>query len=244
MTHDVTHEEMRDLVPAYAVDALEPEEARAFEAHLQGCEACREEVTRLQEVTAQLATGVATVEPPPWLREQVLAAVRPRHAAVPPRWWQLGLAAAAAVILLLGLGLLVEYQRARVLTAQIGLLSARLAAQERVLAVLSSPTGRTATLSGSVQANVHFMYDRATGQGALVVTDLRDPGARLVYQLWLITGQEPQSVGVFRPAAGQAIVIPVNADFRRYQAVAISVEQGPQGSAAGPTSAPILMANI
>jgi anti-sigma-K factor RskA len=239
----VTHEEMRDLVPAYAVDALEPDEARAFEAHLQGCEACREEVSRLQEVAAQLAAGVATVQPPPWLREQVLAAVRTRH-AVPPRWWPFGLAAAAAVILLLGLGLLVEYQRARVLTAQVGLLSARLAAQERVLAVLSSPTGRTAALSGSVQANVRFMYDRATGQGALVVTDLRDPGARLVYQVWLITGQEPQSMGVFRPAAGQAIVIPVNADFRRYQAVAISVEQGPQGSAAGPTSAPVLMANL
>lgn len=240
----MTHEELRDLIPAYAVDALEPEEASAFEAHLQGCEACREEVTRLQEVAAQLAAGVATVEPPPWLREQVVAAVSPRHAAAPPRWWQAGLAAAAAVILLLGAGLLVEYQRARLLTAQVGLLSARLAAQERVLAVLSSPTARTATLTGSVQANVRFMYDRASGQGALVVTELKDPGARFVYQLWLITGQEPQSVRVFRPVPGQAVIIPVNADFRRYQAVAISVEQGPQGSAAGPTSAPILVADI
>ncbi len=240
----MTHEDMRDLVPAYAVDALEPEEARAFEAHLQECEDCQEEVTRLQEVAAQLATGVAAVEPPPWLREQVLASVRPRPAVVPTRWWQLRLAAAAAVILLLGVGLLAEYQRSRVLTAQVAALSARLAAQESVLAVLSSPTGRTTTLSGSVQANVHFMYDRATGQGALVVTNLRDPGARFVYQLWLITGQEPQSVRVFRPAAGQPVVIPVNADFRRYQAVAISVEQGPQGSAAGPTGAPILSANI
>jgi hypothetical protein len=32
----------------------------------------------------------------------------------------------------------------------------------------------------------------------------------------------------------------VNADFRRYQAIAISVERGPQGSAAGPTTVPIL----
>lgn len=240
----MTHEELRDLVPAYAVDALEPDEARALEAHLQECEACREELTRLQEVAAELATGVAAVEPPSWLRGQVLSAARPRPAAVPPRLWQLGLAAAAALILVLGGGLLAEYQRVRVLTAQVGLLSSRVATQERVLAVLSSPTGRTTTLTGSVQANVHFMYDRATGQGALVATDLRDPGARFVYQLWLMAGQEPESMGVFRPAAGQAIVIPVNVDFRRYQAVAISVEQGPQGSAAGPTSAPILVATI
>jgi anti-sigma-K factor RskA len=240
----VTHEELRDLVPAYAVDALEPEEARALEAHLQECEACREELTRLQEVAAELATGVAAVEPPSWLRGQVLSAVRPRPTAVPPWMWQAGLAAAAALILLLGGGLLSEHQRVRVLTSQVGVLTSRIADQERVLAVLSSPTGRTATLSGSAQANVHFMYDRASGQGALVVTDLRDPGARFVYQLWLIAGQEPQSVRVFRPVAGQVIVIPVNADFRRYQAVAISVEQGPAGSAAGPTSAPILVATI
>jgi hypothetical protein len=36
----------------------------------------------------------------------------------------------------------------------------------------------------------------------------------------------------------------VNADVRRYQAVAISVERGPQGSAAGPTSIPILSGTI
>jgi anti-sigma-K factor RskA len=240
----VTHEELCDLLPAYALDALEPDEARALEAHLEECEACREELTRLQDVAAELAVGVTPVEPPSWLRGQVLSAVRPRVRAVPPRWWAVGLAAAAALILVLGGGLLAEYQRARALTTQIAVLSARLAAQERVLAVLSSPTGRTATLSGSVQANVHFMYDRATGQGALVVTDLGDPGARAVYQLWLIAGQEPQSMGVFRPAAGQATVIPVNADFRRYQAVAISVEQAPQGSPAGPTRAPILLATI
>jgi anti-sigma-K factor RskA len=240
----VTHEEQRDLAPAYVVNALEPEEARAFEEHLQGSEASREELAQLQEVTAKLAAAVVEVEPPPWLREQVLSAVRPRRAVASPRWWKLGLAAAAAAILVLGAGLLAEYHRTRVLTAQVGVLSSRIAAQERVLVVMSSPTGRTATLSGSVRANVHFMYDRATGQGALVVTDLRDPGSRLVYQLWLVAGQEPQNMGVFRPAAGQAIVIPVNADFRRYQAVAISVEPGPQGSAAGPTTTPILLATI
>ena len=240
----MTHEELRDLAPAYAANALEPDEARAFEEHLQGSEASREEVAQLQEVTAKLAAAVVEVEPPPWLREQVLSAVRPRPAAVPTRWWKLGLAAAAAAILVLGAGLLAEYHNAQVLTAQVGVLTSRIAAQERVLVVMSSPTGRTATLSGSVQANVHFMYDPATGQGALVVTDLRDPGARFVYQLWLVAGQEPQNMGVFRPAAGQAMVIPVNADFRRYQAVAISVEEGPHGSAAGPTSAPILQATI
>jgi anti-sigma-K factor RskA len=241
----VTHEELRDLIPAYALDALEPEAARTVEAHLPGCDECREELSSLQAVAAELAAGIAPVEPPAALRERVLARVRPRLLVIEPsRLWRAGLAAAAALILILGGVTLVQVQRIRTLTAAMGTLSSRLAAQERVLAVLGSPTSRTAALHGSVQANVRFVYDRAAGQGALVVTDLRDPGAGFVYQLWLVAGQEPQSAGVFRPIPGQPIVVPVNADFRRYQAVAISVERGPQGSAAGPTTVPILNAAI
>jgi anti-sigma-K factor RskA len=241
----MTHEELRDLIPAYALDALEPEAARAVEAHLPGCDECREELSSLQAVAAELAVGIAPVEPPAELRERVLAGVRPRFPVIEPsRLWRVGLAAAAALILILGGVTLVQVQRIRTLTATMGTLSSRLAAQERVLAVLGSPTSRTAALHGSVQANVRFVYDRAAGQGALVVTDLRDPGAGFVYQVWLVAGQEPQSAGVFRPIPGQPIVVPVNADFRRYQAVAISVERGPQGSAAGPTTVPILNAAI
>lgn len=241
----MTHDELRDLIPAYALDALEPEAARAVEAHLPGCDECREALSSLQAVAAELAAGIAPVEPPAALRERVLAGVRPRSLAIAPsRLWRAGLAAAAALILILGGVTLVQVQRIRTLTATMGTLSSRLAAQERALAVLGSPTSRTAALRGSVQANVRFVYDRAAGQGALVVSDLRDPGAGFVYQLWLVAGQEPQSAGVFRPIPGQPIVVPVNADFRRYQAVAISVERGPQGSAAGPTTVPILSGTI
>jgi hypothetical protein len=215
------------------------------EAHLPGCDECREELSSLQAVAAELAAGIAPVEPPAELRERVLAGVRPRFPVIEPsRLWKVALAAAAALILIFGGVTLVQVQRIRTLTATMGTLSSRLAAQERVLAVLGSPTSRTAALHGSVQANVRFVYDRAAGQGALVVTDLRDPGAGFVYQVWLVAGQEPQSAGVFRPIPGQPIVVPVNADFRRYQAVAISVERGPQGSAAGPTTVPILNGTI
>jgi len=241
----VTHEELRDLIPAYALDALEPEAARAVEAHLPGCGECRDELSSFRAVAAELATGVTPVEPPAALRERVLAVARPRRlAVVPSGLWRAGLGVAAALVLILGGITLVQFQRIRTMAAHMGALSARLAAQERVLVLLASPTSRTATLRGSTQANVRFVYDRATGQGALVVSDLRDPGASFVYQLWLVAGQEPESAGVFRPIPGQPIVIPVNADFRRYQAVAISVEQGPQGSTAGPTTVPILSGTI
>ena len=43
----------------YAVDALEPGERAAFELHLRGCAACREEVAAFAEVGAHLAAAVA-----------------------------------------------------------------------------------------------------------------------------------------------------------------------------------------
>lgn len=59
----------------YAVDALEPEERAAFEDHLRRCPGCRDEVSAVQEVGG-LLSGALAQEPPPELRENVLAAVR------------------------------------------------------------------------------------------------------------------------------------------------------------------------
>jgi len=241
----VRHEELRDLLSAYALDALDPEDARVVEVHLPACQECRRQLRALEGVAAELAAGVAGVEPPAALRARVLAiTARPQHPAVSPRAWMAGLAAAAIVIVILGGITLYQFQRLRTLGTHLEALAARQVAQERVLALLASPTVQTTALRGPIQANVRFVYDRTTGQGALVVTDLRDPGGRFVYQVWLVAGQEPHSAGVFRPIPGQPVVVPVTAEFRRYQAVAISVEEGPRGSSAGPTTAPILTATI
>lgn len=242
----MTHEELRDLIPAHALDALGPDDARAVEAHLAGCPECRRDLADLRDVAADLGASVAAVEPPAALRGRILEAVRrygpvpapvPARALAPGRWWTGALAAAAALILVLG-GVTV-YQSER-----LGRLTALLNRQERLLVLLASPTVRTATLSGSVRANVRFVYDRASRQGVLVVTDLQDPGAGFVYELWLVAGKQPQAAGVFRPVPGQPILVPVTADFSRYQAVAISVEHGPAGSPGGPTTTPILLATI
>lgn len=226
------HEDVRELLPAYALDALAPEEARAVEAHLLECDECRGELAAFREVAGALAGGVAMANPPADLRGKVLAAARPDRGAGRSAGWPWGLAAAAALIVLLA-------ATSAYLAHRVTVLTARLTTQERVLALLASPTAQSAVLSGSVQANVRFVYDRARGQGALVVSGLGDPGEGFVYELWLVAGKEPQSAGVFRPIPGQPIIVPVTADFGRYQAVAISVERGPQG-APRPTTAPIL----
>ncbi|HLW60429.1 MAG TPA: anti-sigma factor [bacterium] len=239
----MTHEELRELIPAYAIDALDLEDERAVEVHLEACPACQRDLAELRAVAAELAAGVGAVDPPPALRGRVLDAVRvktrgPIPAPSPrPRWVAGALAAAAGLLIILG-GL-AAYQSQR-----INALSGRLDQQDRLLALLAAPTTRSAQLTGSVRANVRFVYDRASGRGALVVTGLNDPGAGLVYEIWLVAGTQPRPAGIFRSTPGQPVIIPVAADFGRYRAVAISIEHGPQGSSGGPTTAPILAASI
>ena len=232
------HEQASELLVGFALHALDPEEARAVSEHAQTCGRCQSELASLREVTGQLGSAVAQVSPPPGLREAVLAGIRSRPDVITlPRGWVVGLAAAAAVLLLFLAGLGVSLNR------QLTAFSARLAAQEQVLALLAAPSARSVPLTGTVTAGVRFVYDPDRGRGALVVSDLRDPGRESVYQVWLIAGTQPESAGVFRPAPGQPIVLPVTADFSRYQAVAISVERAPSG-ALQPTTAPILIGKI
>jgi len=73
--NDSTHA----LTGAYVLDALEPGELAAFEAHLFVCPDCREEVRSVRTAVLRIS-AVSAIEPPPELRASVLdliAGVRP-----------------------------------------------------------------------------------------------------------------------------------------------------------------------
>ncbi|MGE0229006.1 MAG: anti-sigma factor [Dehalococcoidia bacterium] len=98
-------EELRDLLPAYALGILEPDEHAAVEAHLASCREHEADLVDLRATT--LALDLLREEPAasPALHERIAAITPPRpsegYAGAPsvlrPRWW---LAAAAAVALL------------------------------------------------------------------------------------------------------------------------------------------------
>lgn len=232
----MSDEHVLELLPAYALDALEDEEQRIVAEHLRTCTGCREDLVRLRGVTDSLAAAVLPVSPPAALRRAVLNEVRgakPRQPRNPSLAW---VAVAAALIAALAAGLVSINQRLQALQA-------RLAAQEHALALLTAPASRSIELSGSVPASVRFVFSPGRQAGALIVTDLRDPGRDLLYQLWLIGPAQPESAGVFRPRPDRPVILAVSADFGRYQAVAISVERAPLG-ATQPTAAPILVGRL
>lgn len=188
-------DDLHSLSGAYVVDALTEQERHDFEAHLDGCATCREEVDSLREVTLLLAETVA-VEPPSSLRADILARVRetpqepplmaqgdgsgegsaPAHelaTVLPlrPRWRSRGAALAAAAALLVGGG--ITWQVVDQVTTSVS---------DEVLAAPDARTWETTTPDGG---RVEVTRSADMGRAVLRVEALPDPGEGRAYQAWL-----------------------------------------------------------
>ena len=106
-------QDLHTLTGAYALDALDPgRELTRFNRHLDRCQSCAGEVRGFREVATAMAIA-ATTEPPPEMRDQVMAAVartrqlspeirthaRPRRTRGTTPWipWLSGAIATAAI---------------------------------------------------------------------------------------------------------------------------------------------------
>jgi anti-sigma factor RsiW len=82
-----------ELIPAYALDCLEADEARLVGEHLVGCELCRAELRSYQEVAGQLAFALPQVEPPEALKVALMKRLvvvpgKPKIAKGGAPWWK------------------------------------------------------------------------------------------------------------------------------------------------------------
>jgi anti-sigma-K factor RskA len=106
----MTNDDLHELTAAYALDALDADERRAFEAHLRECDDCRSELPSLSETVGALAYATEGPVPSVNLRNRIVTAARaepPKVVALRPRRTRLyagtAIAAAAAVGLAIGL---------------------------------------------------------------------------------------------------------------------------------------------
>jgi len=117
----MTHAPFEESVGAYALGALDADEQRAFEAHLESCPKCAADLADLRRVTTGLAMAADAVAPPDDLRARTIARatnqpqarretpvpappvsiVRPARQRTSFAW----LAAAAALAVAVGLGI-------------------------------------------------------------------------------------------------------------------------------------------
>lgn len=77
----IGHDEAAQLLGAYALDAVEPDEAAALERHLESCPRCRDELRNHREVVGVLA--YSGQEAPEGLWDRVAASLRPSEEDAP-----------------------------------------------------------------------------------------------------------------------------------------------------------------
>jgi anti-sigma-K factor RskA len=234
-----------DLLPGYTLDCLEAEEATAVARHLAACQLCRAEMEAYQSVAHQLALVAPSSEPPPELRQRLLARVqlsrssgsavahRPRRIAGWPatgqapagRWrslnWRTVLLLLVAILAAGNVLLWQQFSRLRQATPPrqvVGLSGTEVAPGASGVLVLTAD-GRQATL---------------------IVEGLPPLAAGEQYQLWLIQDGQRSNGGVFSvdPAGYHTMPVLAPQTITGYNAFGITIE--PAGGSPGPTGPRVL----
>lgn len=230
-------DDLHHLAAAYALDALDPEERRRFEAHYPTCGICAAEVADFRATAAVLAEAAGTV-PPAGLRDRVLADVgrtRQLSPLVPDRVAELAdrrrrrragpllVAAAAAVVVLVGGAL-----------AAVRLAGGRDAIGE----VASAPDAVVADLAGE-DGSLRVIWSAERDELVVVADGLADPGPGRVYELWFLLPDGVAPAGLFEPDDDGVVRTVLSVDDVEGAGFGVTIE--PEGGSSEPTL-PVLYA--
>jgi hypothetical protein len=244
MNPEPTPEELRELLGAYALDALDPKERAQVDALLLADPSARAELHELEHAAAWL--GHASLRPPTSAWDAIAAQVDRDLASdaaepAPPmptstahstsphratRWL-----VAAAVVLVLTIG-------AAGVVAVVDRSSGSESITTQYQAAMHNPLARVTTLrsaDGKYSARVVVLRDR-TGYMAEAV--MPAAGAGRDFQLWSITPKGPVSVGLLRGGG----------DIVRFHVAgattALAVTDEPGGGSRVPTGIPIVSGEL
>ena len=209
------HDNVHDLLGAYAVDAVGPDERRAIEEHLLECPLCRAEIAAHREALS-LLTPSSDAPPRLW---QAIAAKLDEHivsdAPVVPIGWRrrtfVAVTAAAAALVAVSVGVTLALEHRGGLGA----------------AAAAAPIVSHATPGVRGQATLY----RPTSPDGVVVVDLAriaPPPAGDHYEVWVLRaggGGSMEAVGSFSPHSGSArLQLPLPGPGT-YAALDISLQQ-------------------
>jgi anti-sigma-K factor RskA len=228
---------IHELTAGYALDALDPDARRAYEAHLEGCEQCREELAAFWQTTEALAVAASGPAPSAELRERILVGARQEPQVVVSLESRrrrtapvLGAAAAVAAIVALALGLWTAG-----LSSDLDETRAALERERAAAAVLADPDARTVALQ---EGDGRLVVDDE-GRAVLVADGLGPAPVGKTYELWVVShGGDPQRAGLFPGEDDGRDVVRVDGTVEPGQVVLVTVEDA--GGVDAPTTEPIL----
>jgi anti-sigma factor RsiW len=229
---------IHELTAAYALDALDPDERQAYEAHLRSCESCQEELASFAGVTEALAVGASGPAPGPELRDRILAGARAEpQVVVPfapqPRSRRLALPAVGAVAALAAVVAVAVGIWALQLSSDLDDTRSALERQREAAAIVAAPDSRTIPLAAG-QGRLVVAPD---GRAVLQLAGLEPAPAGKTYEMWVVEGEVPAPAGLF---SGEGHTELVDGTVEEGDVVAVTLED--EGGASTPTP-PLLAAS-
>jgi hypothetical protein len=261
----LSHEEVSELLGAYALDAVDPEEAAALEAHLAECGRCSAELASYHEVAGMLGNAGGEAPPHIWerLAEEISRSERPagdeekvvlllggrgagsvRRQGTGRRDWRLryvvgGLVAAALVVIGL-LGFQVNHLDQRVNKLEAG--SQNLDVVQAAQDAMVDPGAQHVTLdsTGTAGSAVGEIAILPSGVAYLINSHMPVLAGNQTYQLWGRVGSKLVSLGLLGNDP-QDVVLEVTA-AAPIAAYAVTAE--PAGGEPQPTSTPVAQGTV
>ena len=223
-------EHVDELIAGQALYALSPDDEERVALHVAECDRCRRQLREAEALAASLAYGVPAAEPPPDLRDRVLAAVEPVVDAAPARpvearpqparrarsrsWWP-RLAAVAVPALA---------------AAVVGLAIWNVSLHDDLSGLHSQLFhGRAGNLRG-----VGNVVVKSDGNATLYASVKQAPPGK-TYEAWVIRGKVALPAGLFQ--GGGTVNLKLTRDARPGDVIAVTIE--PAGGTTKPTATPI-----
>ena len=233
-------EHVFDQLSAYALDCLDEAEKSRVDAHLAGCDLCRQELQTYREIVEVLPFAMQENDPPPALkgriihsaaRSKMISPAKPRRSV----WEQLGESlrkaapawglASLLMILLLGVNNLLLWQRVN-----------QIESSQRVpfMTVTMQGTGTSPGASGLLVISLDGEH------GTLIVDGLEILDENHQYQLWLIQDGQRTNGGVFSVGKDGygSLWVGSPQPLASYTSFGVTIE--PSGGSPGPTGAKVL----
>jgi len=228
------HNQIYELLPAYALGILDDEEASVVSEHLASCNKCSARFSAYQNTVELLSFGAPRVNPPAALKKKLMHKIQPKilmndkikRPAKRSTWgafwhkfspvWAI---ASLAIISALTFSNLVQWQTTEKLQDETA---------QGMLILKMKGTTRAPNADGTLVIGHNRL------RGVLVASDLPVPDGDYQYQLWLIKNGKPKDGGVFSVTENGYAVVEVASpvSLLNFQSFGVTLE--PAGGSLSP----------
>jgi len=217
---------------AYALGALEPNEAEAFRRHLATCVVCRDEVATFKALADTLPLAAPQVPVPRRLRRRLISSARREPKATQASAARRpGRAVTARPLVVAGTTLAVAAALAVAVALSTAGSGGSRAETRIVQASVTTPTGSVVVRLSS-------------GSAELLLRHFPPPPAGRIYEVWLQRGDRAPSPtsALFSVTSSGAGAVDIPGYIRGIDRVLVTPE--PLGGSAAPTHAPVIVARL